>query len=189
VRRGMVDPTHLGLAGFSRTCWLTDFTLTHSTYHFTAASSADSGIYTYGAYFRYNSQGEMDGAEVQVGAPPYGEGLRYWLRYAPPFNADKVQTAVLMEYTHTADHGLEFFTALGRLGKAVEFYRYPKGAHPLDTPFERIASLQRNVDWFRFWMQGYEGKAPVYDSAQYDRWRALRPRITAKHATASSVLR
>jgi dipeptidyl aminopeptidase/acylaminoacyl peptidase len=181
ARRGMVDSQNIGIAGFSRTSWLTDFTLTHSTYRFIAASSADSGIYTYGAYFRYNSQSEITSSETQVGGPPYGRTLKDWLRYAPPFNVDRVRTAVLMEYTHSADHGLEFFTALSRMGKAVEFYRYPNGSHPLDTPFERVASLQRNVDWFRFWMQGYEGRAPDYDPGQYDRWRALRLRDAADH--------
>jgi dipeptidyl aminopeptidase/acylaminoacyl peptidase len=174
ARRGMVDPENVGIAGFSRTSWLTDFTLTHSKYHFTAASSADSGIYTYGGYFRYNSSDLMTASETQVGGPPYGKTLKEWLKYAPPFGADKVTAAVLMEYTSTAEDGFEFFTALSRLGKRVEFYRYPNGSHPLDTPFERVASLERNVDWFRFWMQGYEGKAPYYDAGQYDRWRALR---------------
>jgi hypothetical protein len=30
------------------------------------------------------------------------------------------------------------------------------------------------VDWFRFWMQGYEGKPPAYDPDQYVRWRKLK---------------
>jgi hypothetical protein len=68
----------------------------------------------------------------------------------------------------------EFFAALSRQGKPGELYFYPKGEHALDTPLERTASLQRNVDWFRFWMQGYEGKAPDYDPEQYLRWRRLR---------------
>jgi dipeptidyl aminopeptidase/acylaminoacyl peptidase len=174
ARRGIVDPDNIGLAGFSRTSWLTDFTLTHSRYHFAAASSADSGIYTYGGYFRYNSRGLITAWETQVGAPPYGKTLKDWLKYAPPFGAGKVSAAVLMEYKGTAEDAFEFFTALNRLGKAVELYRYPNGSHPLDTPFERVASLERNVDWFRFWMQGWEGKAPDYDPGQYDRWRALR---------------
>ena len=172
--RGLVDKNNVGIAGFSRTSWLTDFTLTHSDYHFVAASSADSGIYIYGAYFKRNSLSDITGAETQVGGPPYGETFKHWLMYAPPFNAEKATAAILMEYVGTGEHGFEFFTALSRLGKSVEFYRYPKGNHPLDTPFERIASLQRNVDWFRFWMQGYEGKAPEYDPEQYVRWRKLR---------------
>ncbi len=85
-----------------------------------------------------------------------------------------------MEYAGPADHGFEFFVALSRLGKPVELYRYPKGEHPLDTPSERVASLQRNVDWFRFWIQGYESKPPGYDLDQFVRWRALRSRREAK---------
>src|SRR5208283_589489 len=73
--RGMVDRNNVGIAGFSRTSWLTDFALTHSTYNFAAASSADSGIYTYGNYFMYNSSVHMRASETQIGGPPYGDTL------------------------------------------------------------------------------------------------------------------
>jgi dipeptidyl aminopeptidase/acylaminoacyl peptidase len=182
--RGIVDKERIGIAGFSRTSWLTDFTLTHSAYHFVAASSADSGIYTYGSYFRFNSAEWMKGEEMEVGGPPYGDTFKYWLDYSPPFHADKVRAAVLMEYTETAELGFEFFTALARLGKPVEFFRYPDGSHPLDTPYERVASLQRNVDWFRFWMQGYEGTSVAYDANQYVRWRKLRKLQEQNQTTA-----
>ena len=172
--RGVVDKNKIGIVGFSRTSWLTDFTLTHSSRNFVAASSADSGIYTYGDYFMYNSSVLMRASETQVGGPPYGDALKYWLEYAPPFNAREVKAAVLMEYIDTAAYGLEFFTALRRLGKPVAFYRYPHGAHPLDTPFERVSSLHRNIDWFRFWMQEYERIPLEYDLQQYVQWRKLR---------------
>jgi len=179
--RGVADRNNVGIVGFSRTSWLTDFMLTHTKYDLKAASSADSGLYTYGGYFRYNrSEQQLRGDDKQVGGPPYGDTLKYWLEYAPAFNADKVTAPVLMEYTGTAEHGFEFFVALSRLKKPVELYRYPKGGHPLDTPFERVASLQRNVDWFRFWMHGNEGKAPDYDPEQFVRWRALRSRHGVK---------
>lgn len=174
VEQGIAEKDNVAIAGFSRTSWLTDFTLTHSSYNFVAASSADSAIYTYGAYFQDNSAQEMKGAEAEIGGPPYGEAFKHWLSYCPPFLAASVNAALLMEYTGTDGAGFEFFTALARLGKLVEYFRYPQGAHPLDTPFERVASLHRNVDWFRFWMQGYEGTPPEYDSTQYLRWRDLK---------------
>lgn len=176
VAKGIATKDNVGMVGFSHTSGLTDFMLTHSSYPIRAASSADSGIFMYGNYFKSNLSLGMKADETQVGGPPYGKTQKLWLEYAPPFNADKVQGAVLMEYTGTAEHGLEFFVALSRLGKPVELYRYPKGDHPLDTPFERVASLQRNVDWFRFWMQGEEGTPPAYDPEQFVRWRALRAR-------------
>jgi dipeptidyl aminopeptidase/acylaminoacyl peptidase len=173
--RGLADKNNVGIVGFSRTSWLTDFTLTHSKYRFTAASSADSGIYTYGGYYEYNSTDQMKGYETQIGGPPYGKTLANWLEYATPFNAEHMHTPVLMEYTGDIRSAFEFFVALNRLGKQVELYNYPKGAHPLDTPIERVASLQRNVDWFRFWMQGYERPNPE-DPEQYGRWRTMRSR-------------
>jgi dipeptidyl aminopeptidase/acylaminoacyl peptidase len=172
--RGLADKNNVGIVGFSRTSWLTDFTLTHSTYEFAAASSADGATYTYSGYFRENELNTMNVSEVQMGGPPYGDSFSNWLEYAPPFNAGRVRAPVLMEYTGDVSFAFEFFVALARQGKAVELYSYPKGSHPLDTPFERLASLQRNVDWFRFWMQGFEGKAPDYDLNQYVRWRLLR---------------
>jgi len=102
-----------------------------------------------------------------------------WLAGAPAFNADKGRTLLLMEYTKggIAEEPLsayEFHTALVDLKKPVDLSFYPLGNHPLDTPFERGASLQRNVDWFRFWMQGYETASPPCDPDQCKRWEHLR---------------
>lgn len=159
--------------------------LTHSKLKLAAASSADSGIYNYGTYWIWNTfPGNLEGAEVQMGGPPYGATFENWQRYSPAFNADRVQTPLLMEYTNETEYGpvnaYEFFTALRRQGKPVELFYYPRGEHELDTPAERLASLRRNVDWFRFWMQGFEGSSPAYDPDQYKRWRELRA-LTARH--------
>jgi len=176
-RKGLANRDNVGLVGFSRTSWKTDFTLTHSNLQFAAASSADGGAFNYGSYWLFQ-ENEQD--EKVYGGPPYGKTFKNWLQYAPAFNADKIKTPLLMEYTSNGGafsepiYAYEFFTALRRQNKLVELFWYPTGDHQLDTPFERQASLQRNVDWFRFWLQGYEGKAPEYDPDQYVRWRKLR---------------
>jgi dipeptidyl aminopeptidase/acylaminoacyl peptidase len=177
--QGLINRDNIGLAGFSRTSWYVDFMLTHSHLKVAAASSADSGIYNYGSYWLWNTfQGNLEQGEVQMGGPPYGATFENWRRYSPAFNADRVRTPLLMEYTNETEYGplnaYEFFTALRRQGKPVELFYYPSGEHELDTPAERLASLRRNVDWFRFWMQGVEGSAPAYDRDQYKRWRELR---------------
>lgn len=54
--------------------------------------------------------------------------------------------------------------------------------HVLTNPRVRFASQQGSVDWFRFWLQGYERTEPVVEAgetkesleAQYQRWRGLR---------------
>lgn len=183
VERGIVDRANVGIIGFSRTSWKVDYLLTHSDFKFRAASSADSGIYNYGVYWLTDGDAyDDDEYEANYGGPPYGATLKAWLQGAPAFNAEKVQSPVLMEFTgdgydpadQPSKFAYEFHTALERMGKPVELFYYPNGSHPLDTPFDRVASLQRNVDSFRFWMQGYEGKAPEYDPDQYVRWEKLR---------------
>jgi dipeptidyl aminopeptidase/acylaminoacyl peptidase len=175
---GLIDWNNVGIMGFSRTSWDVDFMITHSSFRFAAASSADSGLYNYGSYWYNNSKDTMRNAEQQFGGPPYGASWKEWLSYSPAFNAQAAHVPLLMEYCGYGFlseplHGLEFFVALNRQEKPVELYFYPQGDHVLDTPAERVASLQRNVDWFRFWMQGIERPGPE-DSEQYVRWHALR---------------
>src|SRR5207247_1104416 len=109
------------------------------------------------------------------------------LKFAPAFNAKAVRSPLLMEYTNFPGDltgNMEFFVALKRQGKPVEMFSYPTGEHDLDTPKQRSASLQRNVDWFRFWMQGLEGSAPPYDPEQYVRWEELKKIAHSQSANA-----
>lgn len=175
--RGLVDPTRVGLIGFSSTSWQTDFMITHSDFPFAAVSSADSGIYNYAFYWLLNSKQSMNDYEEELGGPPYGDTLARTLRFTPAFNAQNLRAPLLMEYTSFPGDltgNMELFVALKRQGKPAEMFSYPTGEHDLDTPRQRIASLQRNVDWFRFWLQGFEGPPPTYDPDQYARWKVLR---------------
>lgn len=171
VKQEIADPEKVGLAGFSRTSWLTDFTITHSAYKFAAVSSSDSGTYTYSSYFSNNSKSTMEDTEAQFGGPPYGSTLSNWLQFAAPFNAQNVNGAVLMEYTGDIRDAYEFYVTLRRNCKPAELIWYPRGSHPLDTPRERVESLQRNLDWFRFWIQGYERAG---NEEQYEHWHTLK---------------
>jgi dipeptidyl aminopeptidase/acylaminoacyl peptidase len=177
-QRKLIDKANVGIIGFSRTSWNVDFMITHSDFRFAAASSADSGLYNYGTYWYDNSKEAMDADEQAMGGPPYGQTFGDWMQYSPAFNAQRARVPLLMEYCGygvlpAPVSALEFFVALNRQRKPVELYFYPKGDHILDTPWERRASLQRNVDWFRFWMQNYERPHPE-DPYQYVRWKTLR---------------
>jgi len=185
-QRGSVDPTRVGLIGFSSTSWQTDFMITHSDFPFAAVSSADSGIRNYGSYWLLNSKYLMNDYEDVLGGPPYGNTLENTLRFTPAFNAHDLRSPLLMEYTSFPGDltgNMEFFIALKRQGKPVEMFSYPTGEHDLDTPKQRIASLQRNVDWFRFWIQGTQGVAPSYDPEQYVRWEKLKKDVVVNPRT------
>jgi dipeptidyl aminopeptidase/acylaminoacyl peptidase len=177
-RRGIASKENVGLIGFSRSSWKVDYLITHSDLKLRAASSADGGLGNYGGIWIEDGGAIAEGEMAGYGGTFFASRSQ-WLAGAPAFNADKVHTPLLMEYTGGGfrDQPLsayEFHTELVNLHKPVELFFYPRGAHPLDTPFERVASLQRNVDWFRFWMQDKEGTAPHYDPDQFDRWRKLK---------------
>jgi hypothetical protein len=53
----------------------------------------------------------------------------------------------------------------------------PAGAHQLSRPSERLISMQGNVDWFQFWLNGHRRSELVLPeetqsalSEQYARW-------------------
>jgi hypothetical protein len=110
---------------------------------------------------------------AMYGGPPCGATFQAWLDYAPAFSAHRVRTPLLMQYHDKVCMAAEFYSALVTQGKPVELVLFPEGKHVLELPLQRVGSMQGSVDWFRFWLQGYENPKPQY-SGQYARWRALR---------------
>ena len=62
------------------------------------------------------------------------------------------------------------------------------GSHVITNPTQRLAADPLNVDWFRFWLQGYEDPDPA-KAGQYTRWQELcrlhETNLKAKHAKES----
>jgi hypothetical protein len=177
--RGIIDRTRVGIIGFSRTCLYVKYTLTHSRYHFAAASVADG---VDGGYFQYvagrNNPVVAALSEQLMGALPFGDGLSLWQQRSPGFLLDKVDAPVRIEAHGRYDTGAlqgewEWYSGLARLGKPVELIYLPDGAHVLEKPWERMVSQQGNVDWFCFWLKGEEDPDPA-KAEQYARWRELR---------------
>jgi len=184
--RGIVDEHRVGIIGFSRSGWYTEFSLAHSRHRYRAATVTDNVQYSVGTYWLLHSNSALHSSETMYGGPPYGKTLENWEKYSISFNLDKIHTPLLME---ALGHGMpyndwraapsflattfEVFTGLNRLEKPVELVYYPIEDHQPDHPQARLATLQRNVDWYRFWLQGYERLDPE-DKEQYVRWQRLR---------------
>jgi hypothetical protein len=67
----------------------------------------------------------------------------------------------------------EPYAGLHYLHKPVDLIMLNTDEHVLTNPAVRLASQGGSVDWFRFWLQGYEDPDPA-KADQYMRWRALR---------------
>jgi hypothetical protein len=93
----LIDTSKLGIIGFSRTGWHTEFILAHSRYHFSAATVADNVQYNLSEYWLENSRALRQGFDAMYGGPPYGPSLENWKKYSISFNLDKLHTPLLME--------------------------------------------------------------------------------------------
>lgn len=170
--RGLIDPARVGIIGFSRTVFYVEYTLTHSKYHFVAATVADGFDGGFVNSLLWGMHEDYDGV---MGGSPAGPALVSWLANSPGFNLDKVTAAVRVEgYGSTGTlAGWQWFAGLVEFGKPVDFIWLPFGTHILVRPWERFASQQGNVDWFAFWLKGDEIARPG-SARQYDRWKKLR---------------
>ncbi len=161
------------------------YTLTHSKYHVAAAAITDGGDMGYVEYMLF---GYKSAFEATMGVAPFGMGLDRWIHEAPGFLLDRVRTPIWLE-----SHGMyavlaqwEWYAGLRRLGKPVDFFVLPAAEHVLVKPWERMASSQHLVDWFKFWLLGEEDHDPA-KAEQYARWRQFRvmqDSSTAKTAAA-----
>jgi dipeptidyl aminopeptidase/acylaminoacyl peptidase len=188
--KGWIDRNRLGIIGFSRSGWYTEFILAHSKNTFKAATVTDNVQYNLSEYWM-DGDGSIPGFDAMYDGPPYGQSLQNWMKYSISFNLDRIRTPLLMEvmgYKKSQNNPAtipalaqydEVFTGLNRLRKPVELYFYPNEGHQPEGPRARLASLQRNLDWYRFWLQGTERDDPE-DKNRYGRWREFRDLESSK---------
>jgi dienelactone hydrolase len=176
---GLVNPTKVGITGYSATGLFVSNAITRAPDRFAAAalSNTDNGSLTdYYTYIDYGGPGFASyTADIFAGARPYGEGLQKWIERAPEFSSDKITAPVLL--SPASPHNLitlwSLYAELRDQGKPVELQYIRSGQHNLAKPLQRFAQQEMLVDWFDFWLNNHEDAAPA-KTAQYVRWRKLR---------------
>jgi dipeptidyl aminopeptidase/acylaminoacyl peptidase len=177
-RQGIIDPNHVGLVGFSRTCLYVKYALTHSSLHFQAAIVADGFDVGYWQYLLHNQAIWTSEIESVVGVAPFGDGLSVWRKRSPGFLLDRVQTPLQIQALSPSSllGEWDWFSGLKKLHKPVDLVYLPDGTHILVKPWERTVSQDGSVDWFRFWLKGEEDPNPA-KKQQFVRWRELRRQV------------
>lgn len=174
---GLIDPNKVGVVGFSWTCWYVENALIKAPTLFAAATAADGTTHSYMDYLVVGvSDAEMQRQDERIfGAAPFGGGLKQWTEMASGFNLDKVMTPLRLEAIKPVAllEEWEIYSSLRMQGKPVDLIYFPFGTHIHQRPLERLESQQGDVDWFRFWLQGYEDPDPA-KQFEYARWRKLR---------------
>lgn len=174
AHRGIVDPAHVGMGGISfggeATMWIATRTSR------LAALSIGNAVLSH-AYYWF---GAMAGREVPemlrqvwgVGAPE--QSPERWKLLAPELMTGAIEAPLLMQLPeHEFRANMELAARLSQAGKPVEFRAFPYETHIKFQPRHKRAIYERNLDWFRFWLQGYVDPNPAKDD-QYRRWNAMK---------------
>jgi hypothetical protein len=171
---GIVDPERVGIIGFSRSCYHVMEALTTNALPLKAASITDGVMEDYLQYLFWPDFIAPE-SDLMIGARPFGKGLALWLKRSPGFNLDKIKTPLLISAEGRVSmlSMWEPYAGLLLLHKPVDLILLNTEEHVLTNPAVRMASQGGSVEWFRFWLQGYEDPDPA-KAEQYKRWRGMR---------------
>ena len=170
---GEIDRARVGMGGLS---FGTEVTLwTAMTSDLLAAASVTS----IGMSRNYYLLGSMRGDAYfrtlkrfwQLGAPD--ETPERWKLLSPAAYLDKIKAPILMqmpeqEYVMALDYAIPLIR-----DRRADLYIFPHEPHQKFQPRHKLAAYERNVDWFRFWLQGYEDPDPA-KADQYRVWRDMK---------------
>ena len=108
-----------------------------------------------------------------------------WKLVSPALNAERIRAPVLFQLPEQEARMIpELYARLSAANIPTELYAFSDEDHFKLQPRHRLAVYERNLDWFRYWLQDHRdpdaGKA-----GQYQRWNALKERWrrTSRSAT------
>jgi dipeptidyl aminopeptidase/acylaminoacyl peptidase len=172
--RGFIDLTRVGIGSISMGTLVPLHMLQHKD-RFTAMTIA-AGSWSANEYYWPTRKGREAATMVQSEwrPKPVGAGLEFWRSLDIAEHIDKVEAPILMHHSLSEAHiALRFMRHLDDEGKPYDAYVFTDELHSKWQPAHLHAIQQRNVDWFRFWLQDQEDPAADRQE-QYERWRVLR---------------
>jgi dipeptidyl aminopeptidase/acylaminoacyl peptidase len=171
--KGEIDRTKVGMGGLSFGTEVTLWTVMKSD--LLAAASVTS----VGMSRNYYLFGSMRGDAFlkplkefwQLGAPD--ETPERWRILSPAAYLDRIKAPILMqmpeqEYVIALDYAIPLMQK-----HRADLYVFPNEPHQKFQPRHKLAAYKRNIDWFRFWLQGYEDPDPAKHE-EYKHWRAMK---------------
>lgn len=182
IATGFVDPQRIGITGLSDGASTTEFALVNSDRFAAAAMSTCCDDMLSSLVLGGFAWGEHN---IKIGLPPSADNDReYWRPVSLSVNAHKINTPVLLQLADRESLlALPSFGALREAGKPAEMFVYPDEYHNKWQPAHRLATYQRSIEWFEFWLQGKRDPGPE-KRGQYARWERLRE-LRDKALTAS----
>lgn len=171
--RGLVDPARVGMGGLSFGSEVAMWTATHSKL-LKAVSIAS--VQAEPAYYWFNAgigrQFFRNNLEKYWGLGPPDTDMDDWRRLSSALNVAKISAPVLMQLPEQEARLSPELEARLTTARKGEVYIFPFAPHIKVDPRQKLAAYERNLDWFRYWLQNYID--PDQDKAsQYARWSKI----------------
>lgn len=178
---GEVDRTKVGMGGLSYGGAVTLWTVGESD--LLTAASVSSPVVSPNYYLLGSLRGDSFLVELQttwgLGSPE--ETPEQWRVLSPAFKLERISTPVLFQKSeHEYMYSLDYAIPLVREGMA-DLYVFPNETHVKFQPRHKLAVYERNLDWFRFWLQDFEDDDPR-KAGQYRHWRIMREQNCERRA-------
>ena len=177
--RGEIDPDRVGMGGLSYGGAVALWTASESD--LLAAASVSSPVVSPNYYLLGSLKGSTFTSGLReywgLGAPE--ETPELWRAISPAFKLDRITIPVLFQKSEREYmYGVDYMVPMIRESQG-DLYVFPHEPHQKYQPKHKLAVYERNVDWFRFWLQGYEDSEPS-KRAQYERWRKMRDDLAGR---------
>jgi dipeptidyl aminopeptidase/acylaminoacyl peptidase len=183
ISMGFAEPDRGGIMGWSMGSYWTDLAVTR-TKLFQAASGGETGWRFPSTYWLGDEQWRYLQSAL-MGGPPTGASLWHYLQSAPSLLGPPNHIPTMHEFAASSLYGLEY-VLWWEQGASMDLVFYPDEEHVFSAPSHRLSSMRRNLDWFRFWLQGAEDSDPS-KLEQYQRWRAMRAQLELGKAPRASL--
>jgi dipeptidyl aminopeptidase/acylaminoacyl peptidase len=173
---GGIDCAKVGMGGLSFGSEVTLWTATNSRLLAATSISTPSLSSTYYLFTSFAGKPVSDMLKKNWGIGTLQETPDRWRLLAPKFHLDSLSAPVLFqmseqEYLFSLDYAVPLIK-----GDMADMYVFPNEPHQKFQPRHKLAVYERNIDWFRFWLQGAEDQVPS-KRAQYVRWRGMRAHV------------
>jgi len=182
--KGEIDRTRVGMGGLSFGTEVTLWTVMKSD--LLAAASVTSPMMSRNWYLFASMKGDAFLKPLkefwQLGA--LDETPERWRVLSLAAHLDTIKAPILMqmpeqEYVMALDYAIPLIRE-----HRADLYVFPNEPHQKFQPKHKLAAYERNLDWFRFWLQGYEDPDSV-KRAQYAHWREMKKVLSVQQAHAA----
>lgn len=174
-RKGAIDRKRVGMGGLSFGGEVTMWVVMKSD--LLAAASVANPVVSplYDLIGSMKGEAFLAGLRKNWGLGSLAETPKRWKAISPTFQLDRIHVPILFQHSEQEYmYALDYEIPLIREHRA-DLYVFPNEPHQKFQPRHKLAVYERNLDWFRFWLQGYEDPSPTKET-QYTRWRDMRAR-------------